>query len=103
MTILFRACIQQTKMFDNDPLTKTKIEGLSGFVNLRNFAGDQVRDAGTIKRFTLFEFQLDNHDEIGDINAALVSYVPTYCFAEVCPRPAGDWQCPAVRQEAVLT
>lgn len=100
MTILFRCCIHQTKMFDNDPLTKAQLEALSGLVNVRSFAGDKVRETGTIKRFTLLEFQIADFGEIEDINNALASYVPAYCFSEVCPRPPGDWQCPAVRQEA---
>ena len=97
MTILFRACIHATKVFDDNPLAKEQIEALSGFVNMRFFAGDQVRNSSTTKRFLLLEFQIDDFGDIEDINNALEVYVPTYCFSEICPREAGDWQCPAVR------
>lgn len=97
MTLLFRACIHATKIFDSDPLTKEQIEALSGFISMRIFGGDRVQNTSTTKRFMLFEFQLDNYSDIADINIALDSYKPAYCFNDICPRAEGDFQCPAVR------
>lgn len=91
--VLFRACIHLPKI-NGDPLTKEKIEALSGFVWMRTF-GTNRHIQGIDEKYMLFKFEIDSFGDIEDIHNQLQDFEPTYCFRETCP-----WNtkiCPAHR------
>lgn len=80
--MLFRACIELPEV-NGDPLTKEKLEAMTGFKSMR-FYGPLTPHKQTESTFMLIEFDIDNYEDIGDIQAQLVEFNPVYCFNTTC-------------------
>lgn len=96
--ILFRACIHAEKIpkdesgdtaLQSDVLKELDQHGLKT-LRFHGFPSTDIRN-----KFLLLRFEIVNHMKIADIDDLLKNYVPTYCFAETCPRT--NIQCPAHR------
>ena len=89
----FVKSIHQPKMCEL-PLTKTQIEALSGFVEMRVFGVD-AKKYGVDNSFILLKFEVATYGDIENIQSQLKDYFPVYCFSEICPNQHKG--CPAWR------